>query len=65
MVGRVQVEKGPDGSWRIVEEDGRLCHCWLPDIEDDDWLPLDRGGFDEKLDARGFALGVDLERARF
>ena len=47
----------------LCESDGRLCHSWLPGIEDDDWLPLDRGGYDEQHDAFGFKLAIDLVRA--
>ena len=63
MVGRVRVEIVADGSFRLCETDGRLCHSWLPGIEDDDWLPIDRGGYDEQHDAFGFALAVDLIRS--
>jgi hypothetical protein len=63
MVGRVRVEIVTDGTYRLCETDGRLVHSWLPEVEDDDWLPLDRGGFEEQHDAFGFALAVDLIRA--
>lgn len=63
MTGRVRVEIVTDGSYRLCEQDGRLCHSWLPGIEDDDWLPLDRGGYDEQHDAFGFALAIDLIRS--
>ena len=63
MVARVVVEIVADGSYRLCEQDGRLVHSWLPDLEADDWLPLDRGGFEEQRDAFGFKLAVDLIRA--
>ena len=49
--------------WRLTESDGRLVHAWLPDLEDDDYLPIDRGGFAEHCDAVAFALGIDWARA--
>lgn len=43
-----------------------MCDCWLPGLEPPDWEgPLDRGGFEQRLDAQAFALGVDYERALF
>lgn len=63
MVGRIGVELVADGTYRLREQDGRLVHSWLPGVEDDDWLPLDRGGFDDHFDAFSFALGVDLIRS--
>jgi hypothetical protein len=63
MVGRVRVEIVADGSYRLCGQDGRLCHSWLPGIELDDYLPINRGGFDEQHEAFGFKLAIDLIRA--
>ena len=53
-------------TYRLVEADGTVCNCWLPGIEPPDPEgALDRGGFDQRLDAKAFALGVDYERALF
>jgi len=53
-------------TFRLCEQDGTVCDCWLPDIEPPDPEgALDRGGFDQRLDAQAFALGVDYERALF
>jgi hypothetical protein len=61
-IGRVHVELGGDGSYRIVEANGELCFAWLP-WEEPDYLPIDRGGFDDHFDATGFALAIDLIRS--
>ena len=68
---RVERFEGLDDDWnevgvyRVVEGDtGQPVDCWLPGIENPDcYGALDRGGFDQRQDARGFALGVDRERA--
>jgi hypothetical protein len=53
-------------TYRLCEQDGSVCDCWLPGLEPPDWEgPLDFGGFDSRLDAEGFALGIDYERALF
>jgi hypothetical protein len=53
-------------TYRLCEADGTTCNCWLPGIEPPDPEgALDRGGFDQRLDAAAFALGVDYERALF
>jgi hypothetical protein len=53
-------------TFRLCESDGSVCDCWLPGLEPPDWEgPLDRGGFEQRLDAQGFALGIDYERALF
>jgi hypothetical protein len=53
-------------TYRLCEADGTVCDCWLPGQEAPDWEgPLDRGGFDQRLDATAFALGIDFERALF
>jgi len=49
--------------WRLTEADGQLVHAWLPGLEADDWLPIDRGGYDEQHDAFCFKLAIDLVRA--
>jgi hypothetical protein len=69
---RVKVERVRElwsdepATFRIVEANGEPVTCWLPGREADDWEgALDRGGFDQRLDATAFALGVDYERALF
>jgi hypothetical protein len=69
---RVKVERVRElwsdepATFRIVEANGEPVTCWLPGREADDWEgPLDRGGFEQRLDAQGFALGIDYERALF
>jgi hypothetical protein len=53
-------------TFRLCEQNGGVCDCWLPGLEPPDWEgPLDRGGFEQRLDAQAFALGVDYERALF
>ena len=53
-------------TFRLCEADGSVCDCWLPGCEPPDPEgPLDRGGFEQRLDAQAFALGVDYERALF
>jgi len=51
--------------WRVVEEGtSRPVDCWLPGLENPDPEgDLDRGGFDSKVDAEAFRLGVDWIRA--
>jgi hypothetical protein len=51
-------------AYRLCETDGTVCDCWLPGCEPPDPEgPLDRGGFDQRLDADGFRLGIDRCRA--
>jgi hypothetical protein len=53
-------------TFRLCEEsDGSVCDCWLPGLEPPEPEPLDFGGFEQRLDAQAFALGVDYERALF
>jgi len=53
-------------TFRLCEQDGSVCDCWLPGCEPPDPEgPLDRGGFDQRLDAQAFAFGIDYERALF
>jgi hypothetical protein len=52
-------------TYRLCEADGAICDCWLPGLELPEPDPLDRGGFDQRLDAEAFALGIDYERALF
>lgn len=53
-------------TYRLCEADGAVADCWLPGCEPPDPEgPLDRGGFDQRLDAQAFALGIDYERALF
>jgi hypothetical protein len=52
-------------TYRLCESDGSVCDCWLPGLEPPEPAPLDFGGFDQRLDAEGFALGIDRERALF
>jgi len=59
-VRRQQLPEG-DVLWRLTEQDGELVTRWLP-LEPIIGA-LDKGGFPECLDARSFALGVDLIRA--
>jgi hypothetical protein len=61
-IGRVVVEVGGDGTFRVCEADGSLCYRWVP-WELPQPLPLDRGGFTCHADAVAFALGVCWERA--
>ena len=49
-------------TWRVVEEDGSAVYRWVP-WEPAELEPLDRGGFEARDDAHGFALGVCYERA--
>lgn len=57
---------GVGGLWRVVEPNGRPCICWLPGLElADPEGALDRGGFELRNDAQGYALGVNWERAFF
>jgi len=57
---RVQIRQQGD-LWRVTEANGELTSRWLP------LGPLigalDRGGFTDLQDAKGFALGIDLVRA--
>lgn len=71
-VPRVQVQRFTtiDEDWiemtvyRVVEENGERCDCWLPGLEvPDPDGDLDRLGFDSRSDAAAFALGVDWIRA--
>jgi hypothetical protein len=48
--------------WRLTESDGELVDRWLPD--EGPGPSVDAGGFEERLDALGFALSIDRERAR-
>jgi hypothetical protein len=50
-------------TYRLCESDGSVCDCWLPGLEPPEPEPLDFGGFDQRLDAEAFALGIDYERA--
>jgi hypothetical protein len=51
-------------TYRLCEADGSVCVNWLPGLEPNDPEgPLDRGGFEQRLDAEGFRLGVDRCRA--
>jgi len=52
-------------TYRLCEADGSVCDCWLPGCEPPEPEPLDFGGFDQRLDAQAFALGIDYERALF
>ena len=52
-------------TYRLCESDGSVCDCWLPGLEPPEPEPLDFGGFDQRLDAEAFALGIDYERALF
>ena len=52
-------------TYRLCEADGSVCDCWLPGLEPPEPAPLDFGGFDQRLDAQAFALGIDYERALF
>ena len=52
-------------TFRLCESDGSVCDCWLPGLEPPEPEPLDFGGFDQRLDAQAFALGIDYERALF
>jgi hypothetical protein len=57
---------GDDGEtvWRLREPTGALVESWAPGIENPDPLgALDRGGFDQRNDAKAFALGIDRWRA--
>jgi hypothetical protein len=62
---RVQLRRQQLGNgsvrWRLTESDGELVTRWLP-LEPFVGA-LDRGGFAEFTDAKGFALGIDLIRA--
>lgn len=65
----VRVEELDDGwelvpVYRVVEADGEPAINWLPGLERDDPAgALDRGGFEEKTDARAFCCGVNWIRA--
>ncbi len=52
-------------TFRLCEPDGSICDCWLPTLELPEPVPLDNGGFDSRLDAEAFRLGIDRERALF
>jgi hypothetical protein len=53
-------------TYRLCETDGSVCVNWRPGLEPNDPEgPLDRGGFEQRLDATAFALGVDHERSLF
>ncbi|MBW2191929.1 MAG: hypothetical protein JRG93_20560 [Deltaproteobacteria bacterium] len=47
--------------WRVVEADGEVVVRWLP-LEPFQGA-LDRGGFDDRQDARSFALAIHQIRA--
>jgi hypothetical protein len=49
--------------WQVVEPDGAPCVSWLPGLENDDDQPLDRGGFASEVEAVGFCLAINWERA--
>jgi hypothetical protein len=52
--------------YRLCESDGSYAINWLPGLEPDDpYGVLDCGGYDQRLDAQAFKLGVDRERALF
>ncbi len=51
-------------TYRLCEDSGALCDCWLPGLENPEG-PLDCGGFDRRDDAQAFKLGIDRERALF
>ena len=58
------LELDGESPYRVLELDGKPVDCWLPGLEPNDPEgPLDRGGFESKLDANAFRLGVDRERA--
>jgi hypothetical protein len=62
---RVQLRRQLVGSktwWRLTESDGELVDRWLPN--EGPLESLDKGGFEDFSDARGFALAVDGVRAR-
>jgi hypothetical protein len=62
---RVQLRRQLVGSktwWRLTESDGELVDRWHPN--EGPLEPLDRGGFEDFSDARGFALAIDGVRAR-
>jgi len=46
-------------TYRLCESSDAVCDCWLPGNENPDPEgPLDRGGFESRVDAEAFALGV-------
>jgi hypothetical protein len=52
--------------YRLCESDGSYAINWLPGLEPDDpYGVLDCGGYDQRLDAQAFKLGIDRERALF
>ncbi len=56
------LQRLPGGDlWRVCEADGRPVTRWLPWEEREG--ALDKGGFSDFEDARGFALAIDLIRA--